>query len=144
MRFWDSSAIVPLLVGEARTEAAHAIAQEDPVMLVWWATPVECVSALARLERQGDLDGSAMPDALERLDALGQGWNEVQPVEAVRRAARRLVRVHNLRAADALQLAAAVVASEGDAASLEIVTFDDRVAEAAGREGHSVCVRSGR
>lgn len=138
MRFWDSSAIVPLLVGEAGTDTVQAIAEEDPVMLVWWATTVECVSALARLERQGDLDSSAMLNALTRLEALSQGWNEVQPVETVRRAARRLLRVHNLRAADALQLAAAVVASEGDAASLEIVTFDDRLAEAASREGHSV------
>jgi predicted nucleic acid-binding protein len=93
---------------------------------------------LARLERQGDLADSAMRDAIERLDALAGGWNEVQPVEPVRRAARRLLRVHALRAADALQLAAAVVASEGHAASLEIVTLDDRLAEAAGREGHAV------
>lgn len=138
MRFWDSSAIVPLLVAEASTEAVQALAEEDPVMLVWWATSVECVSALSRLERQGDLADSAMRDAIERLDALAAGWNEVQPVEAVRRAARRLLRVHALRAADALQLAAAVVASEGDAASLEIVTLDDGLAEAAGREGHAM------
>lgn len=52
MRFWDSSAIIPLLVGETTTKAMQAIALEDPVLLVWWATQVECVSAIARLERQ--------------------------------------------------------------------------------------------
>jgi uncharacterized protein len=138
LKFWDSSAVVPLMVGEATTDAMRAIADEDPSMLVWWATPVECVSALARLERDGDLTGAAVAVAIERLDTLAEGWNEVQPVEAVRRAARRLLRVHPLRAADALQLAAAVVAAEGNAASLELVTLDDRLVEAARREGFVV------
>lgn len=144
MRFWDSSAILPLLVGEATTDAIRALAQEDPAMLVWWATEVECVSAIARLERQEDLSTDATVVALERLDALAEGWSEVQPVEAARRTARRVLRVHNLRAADALQLAAAIVAAEGHPASLEIVTLDDRLTAAARREGFVVRGEAGR
>jgi len=75
-------------------------------MCVWWATEVECVSALCRLERDGALTDMATTVAIERLDALADSWNEVQPVVAVRVAARRLLRVHTLCAADALQLAA--------------------------------------
>ena len=138
MKFWDSSAVVPLTVTESSTDAIRAIAQEDPVMCVWWATEVECVSALARLEREGALTDRATTIALERLDLLAESWNEVQPVVAVRGAARRLLRVHALRAADALQLAAAVVAAEGQPASLEIVTLDERLAAAARREGFTV------
>ncbi len=138
MRFWDSSAIVPLLVGEETTVPMQALARADPVMLVWWATEIECVSAIARLERDGELTSDATLAALGRLDALVESWNEVQPVQAARRAARRLLRVHRLRAADALQLAAAVVAAEGHAASLEVVTLDDRLVEAARREGFVV------
>jgi uncharacterized protein len=138
VRFWDSSAIVPLTVTEASTDAMRAIAEEDPVMSVWWATEVECVCALARLEREGELSDTATTVALERLDVLAESWNEVQPVVAVRGAARRLLRVHTLRAADALQLAAAVVAAEGQPASLEIVTLDERLAAAARREGFTV------
>jgi len=138
LKFWDSSAIVPLLVGEATTEAMREIAKDDPLMLVWWGTPVECVSAVSRLERDGDLTSVGAGAAVERLDGLAEGWNEVQPVEAARRTARRLLRVHALRAADALQLAAAVVASEGNPASLEIVTLDDRLTDAARREGFVV------
>lgn len=135
MKFWDSSAIVPLLVGEATTDAMQAIAADDPLMLVWWATPVECVSAIARLERDGDLTTDGATVALERLDALAEAWHEVQPVEGARIAARRLLRAHALRAADALQLAAAVVAAEGNPGSLEIITLDDRLMDAARREG---------
>src|SRR4051794_22543857 len=116
----------------------QAVAKEDPLMLVWWATPVECVSAIARLERDGALTNEGATDALQRLDALAEGWNEVQPVEAARVAARRILRVHALRAADALQLAAAVVASEGSSGSLAIITLDDRLVDAARREGFVV------
>jgi predicted nucleic acid-binding protein len=138
VRFWDSSAILPLLVAEATTDAMSALAQQDPAMLVWWATEVECVSAIARLERQEDLSSDATVVALERLDAFAAGWAEVQPLEAARLTARRLLRVHSLRAADALQLAAAIVAAEGQPASLEIVTLDDQLTAAAQREGFVV------
>jgi predicted nucleic acid-binding protein len=138
LRYWDSSAIIPLTVTEASTDAMRAIAQEDPVMCVWWATELECVSALAGLEREGALTETATTGALERLDVLTESWNEVQPVAAVRSAARRLLRVHALRAADALQLAAAVVAAEGHPGSLEIVTLDEHLAAAARREGFTL------
>ena len=53
MRFWDTSAIVPLLVAEEMTSAALGALREDAQMYVWWGTGVECVSAIARLERRG-------------------------------------------------------------------------------------------
>jgi predicted nucleic acid-binding protein len=77
-------------------------------------------------------------EAAERLRRLAVAWQEVLPVDPVRTTAQRLLRVHPLRAADALQLAAAVVASEHDAASLPFVCLDDRLAEAAAREGFPV------
>ncbi len=138
MRFWDSSAIVPLLVAEPSSAAAMAEFERDPQLLVWWATEVECVSALARLERDGHLSGPSMVDALERLDALVQAWQEVQPITRVRQTAIRLLRVHGLRGADALQLSAALAASEDQPGSLEVVTLDDRLALAALREGFKV------
>jgi uncharacterized protein len=138
LRFWDSSAVVPLLVDEPMTDAVRAVLEEDPTMLVWWGTELECVSAIARLERQGDLESDGTVAALQRLEALAGGWHEVQPVESVRRAARRALRVHSLRTADALQLAAATVGSEGQPASLDVVSLDDRLSDAARREGFAV------
>lgn len=135
MRFWDASAIVPLLIAEPTTAAMQALAAGDPAMLVWWATEVECASALARLEREGGLDASAVVPAFNRLKQLAGGWHEVDPSDAVRETAVRLLRVHSLRTADALQLAAAFVAAERRPSSLELVTLDDRLAAAAGKEG---------
>jgi predicted nucleic acid-binding protein len=138
LKFWDSSAVVPLLVAEASTGPMQRIAEADPVMSVWWATELECASALARLEREAALTDAATQTAFERLDRLAAAWSEVQPVAAVRGVARRLLRVHTLRTADAMQLAAATILGEGRPSSLEIVTLDHQLAAAARREGFSV------
>lgn len=138
MRFWDSSALVPLLVVESLSAEVMREYERDPEVVVWWASEVECVSALARLERDGSLSGPLIVDALGRLDGLAQAWREVQPIVRVRQTAIRLLRVHALRAADALQLGAALVAAEDHPATLPVVTLDDRLAQAAEREGFVV------
>jgi len=135
MKFWDASAIVPLLMAEAATKQVQTLAVDDPSMLVWWSTEVECASAIARLERDDSLDEAAVAEAFARLKQLAAGWHEVEPSDAVREAAVRFLRVHPLRAADAQQLAAAFVAAERRPASLEVITLDDRLAAAARKEG---------
>ena len=143
MRFWDSSAVVPLLVVEPSSPAVMRSYELDPEIVAWWATEAECVSALARLEREGSLASSSMVEGLRRLDALAQAWREVQPVAAVREIAVRLLRVHPLRTADALPRAAAIVVAEGHPSSLPLVTLDERLAQAAEREGFAI-VRPGQ
>jgi hypothetical protein len=135
LRFWDASAIVPLLVEEAATPGLFALLEGDPEMIVWWGSPVECTSAIARREREGSLGAREATRAVERLRQISAGWQEVLPAEALRAVAQRLLRVHPLRAADALQLAAAIVASEHEPTSLPLVCLDERLADAAGREG---------
>lgn len=135
MRFWDSSALVALCVNEPATDAALALVDEDPQVAVWWSTPVECASALARLEREGALGSDDAIDAFMRLDQLAASWFEVEPHDEIREVARRLLRVHPLRAADALQLAAAYLVSERRPPTLEVVTLDDRLRQAALKEG---------
>lgn len=138
MKFWDASAIVPLLVAEEATRQLQAIAAQDSAMLVWWGSVVECISALARLERDGALEARAMTIALHRLQQLCAAWHEVDPSDEIRETAVRFLRVHPLRAADALQLGAAFAAAERRPSSLEIVTLDDRLANAARKEGFAV------
>src|SRR5262245_56516240 len=135
MKFWDASAIVPLLIAEPATTSALAEARKDPAILVWWATEVEAASALARLERDSQIDELIVDQAFLRLRQLATGWHEIDPSDAIREAAVRFLRVHSLRAADALQLAAAFVAAEGRPSTLEMITLDDRLAAAARKEG---------
>ena len=138
MKFWDASAIVPLLVAERSTRRLQALAADDPAMLVWWASEIECVSALSRLERDGALTSRAIALAHRRLGQLAAAWHEIDPSDAIREAAIRFLRVHPLRAADALQLAAAFLAAERRPASLEMVTLDERMGLAAQKEGFAV------
>ena len=138
MRFWDASAIVPLLVSEDASARVEDIAAQDPAVTIWWGTPVECVSAFARLRREGALGASEMADALAGLRRRMAGWTEVVPTADVREQAIRLVRVHELRSADAIQLAAAIVAADFQPASLPFVTLDTRQGEAAEKEGLEV------
>jgi uncharacterized protein len=138
VRFWDASAIVPLLLTETITRAVQTLAAKDAGMLVWWATEVECASAIARLDREGALDEAAVREAFQRLTQLATGWHEVDPSDSIRETAVRFLRVHPLRAADALQLAAAFLAAERRPSSLEVVTLDDRLAAAARKEGFVV------
>jgi predicted nucleic acid-binding protein len=65
-------------------------------------------------------------------------WTQISDAVATRLHAERIVVDHPLRAADALQLGAALVAADGDPQSLELVTLDRRLAEAARREGFPV------
>ena len=138
MRFWDASAIVPLLIAEALTRRLQALAVKDPDMLVWWGSEVECVSALVRLERDETLDPQAALLAFHRLKQLADGWHVIDPSDIVRETAMRFLRVHALRAADAFQLAAAFIAAEQRPSSLELITLDDRLAGAARKEGFAV------
>lgn len=138
MKFWDSSAIVPLLAEEPTTTSVLGVYKEDPLVFVWWGTEVECVSALARLERQGSMSPISVTAALQRLRALKSRWQEVQPVEDIKETAKRLLRAHNLRAADSLQLAAAIVVSEHRPSSVDFVCLDERLTVTAQREGFNV------
>jgi predicted nucleic acid-binding protein len=138
VKFWDASAIVPLLVAESSSKKLLVLLEEDPVMLAWWGSPVECASAIARREREGALTASDAANALERLRSLAAGWHEVLPVEPLRNMAQRLLRVHPLRSADSLQLAAAIIASDHETAALKFVTLDDRLSDAASREGFRI------
>lgn len=138
MRFWDGSAVVALLVDEPARLRLLQLLAADGGLIVWWGTSVECASAIARRERDGDLATAAANAALARLRALEPSWVEVSPSLRVRALAQRLVRTHPLRAADSLQLAAALVAAEQDPSVLGLVCLDERLGLAAQREGFTV------
>jgi predicted nucleic acid-binding protein len=109
----------------------------DSDMIVWWSTPVECWSALMRLERERKVTSVDVDFAAQRLATLSASWHEITPVEEVRMQARRLLRRHSLRAADAMQLAAALLWS-GTTEEREFVSFDERLRSAARLEGFRV------
>jgi uncharacterized protein len=137
VRFWDTSAVVPLLLEQEATASLEALLDRDAGMAAWWGTPVECASAAARLRREERLTLREEERVLDAVAALRAAWVEVLPSEEVRERAVRLLRVHSLKAADALQLAAALVWA-GTPAGAELATLDERLALAARLEGFRV------
>ena len=139
MRFWDSSALVLLLAEQPGSAEARELLRADPSVVVWWGSLVECWSALARLRRSGEMAPEAEATAGRLLAALWPATFEVQPSEELRRLAIRLLRTHPIRAADALQLAAALTwAGSPPPPGREMVVFDRRLREAAHVEGFAV------
>ncbi len=135
MIFWDSSALVALLVEEVESVARRGQLEADPELAVWWGTPVECESALQRRLRDGSLKADDAKLARERLAELAAAWHEVNPTAAVRKLAFRLLRTHPLRAADSLQLAAALAMGNAGVLDLRFACADQKLSTAAESEG---------
>jgi predicted nucleic acid-binding protein len=135
MNFWDSSALIPLLVAENDTALRESQLRTDPDLLVWYGTHAEIESAICRRLRENSLDASLATQARARLLVLSKSWLEVQPTPLVKARAIRLLRVHPLRAADAFQLAAALTAFHEITAGNLFLTADLRLATAAALEG---------
>jgi hypothetical protein len=142
MKFWDSSAIVPLILFEAESSWARRLLKSDPHGLVWCLSTVEVRSALARRSREGTLTGEAYGIACKRTERLFGGLSQVLGFEPVRARAVRLLDLHPLRAADSLQLAAALIVAKDQPKDLPFVTLDQRLAEAARKEGFPVEITS--
>lgn len=138
MKFWDSSAIIPLCIREAETETVRSILEDDDGITVWWGTAVECFSAFARLRREGILRMTDEDMARSVLSVLSGHWNEILPVDEIRAVAGRLLLTHSLHSADSMQLAAAILWAEKSPAGSHFICLDNRLRDAARKEGFMV------
>lgn len=135
---WDSSAIVPLLVAEPRSDALTGQLAADAEPVIWWASPLECQSAIQRRHRERAFSTGELSAYGDRLRQIVHHADTIAPTDEVRRRAARLLSFHPLRAADALQLAAALVWCEEQPHGETFVSLDGRLRDAASREGFSL------
>lgn len=138
MRFWDTSAIIPLIVQEPRSETLRRLLEQDAGIVVWWATRVECVSAISRRAKEGTLVPEGEASARELLNDLSEIWTEARPTVRLRTLAEQALVTHPLRAADALQLAAALIWRGSQPRGRPLVCLDERLRIAASRSGFVV------
>jgi uncharacterized protein len=138
MKFWDSSAIIPLCIEEPQTRTVQDIAKKDGALVVWWGTLVECYSAFSRLRRDGALTTKEDTQIRALLASLADTWTEIEPSDDIRDITLRLLQNYPLRAADALQLAAAVVWAEKLPRGHQAVCLDVKLRDALSREGFEV------
>ncbi|MDE3150389.1 MAG: PIN domain-containing protein [Acidobacteriota bacterium] len=135
--FWDSSALIPLCISQPQTIAAQSLYAKYRIV-VWWATDVEIVSGLTRLQRMGGITHKQFLLSKPFLQNLVCEWNAVHESAGIASSACSLLETHPLRAADALQLAAALEACEHKPRGHVFVTGDQRLADAARHIGFSV------
>jgi predicted nucleic acid-binding protein len=138
--FWDASALLPVCIPGQGGPAMRRLLRENPAV-VWWGTPVEVASGLARLRREGTLTAKQAQAARLRLDILRRSWREVQPTSQVREVASVQLERYDLRAGDALQLGAALVWCGGRPARRVFLCQDLRLARAARQAGFEVVER---
>lgn len=136
--FWDTSVLVPLCVREQSTDSARELLATYR-LVAWWATRIEMHSALARIARMGLLSADEYVEAKQRAEDLRKSWTEVQPSETVRKLAEGLLDRFPLRAADSLQLAAALTWCRESPQDRAFLCADKQLLEAARRTGfHAV------
>lgn len=138
MNFWDSSSLLPLVVDEIHSNTAKKFFRQDPHLFIWWGTPIECVSALARKQREGRLTHNEFMQAREKLHYLESISTRVLPSESLKTTAEALLIRHALRCADALQLAASLVLRTESEMNLVFLSEDNRLCQAAEKEGFTV------
>jgi predicted nucleic acid-binding protein len=136
--FWDASGITLLCLAQPDANQARRLERSHSRLVVWWGTTVEATSAFERVRRAGAAPPVECDRALARLEALSHRWIEVQPVDRVRSLAMDLLARYPLRAADALQLGAALMWTKERARNRIFVTFDERLGRAAAAHGFSV------
>jgi predicted nucleic acid-binding protein len=132
--FWDASALVPLCVGQSTTNRA-AIFYKKYEAVIWWATPLEISSALARLLRMKQVDPQDWLKCRQLATDLIDSCFVIQPSDVLLSQAMQLVETYDLRAADALQLSAALQWSEGAPQARIFLTSDQRLRDAAALRG---------
>ena len=135
MKFWDTSALLPLFINEARTDTVRQTLFDDPDVMIWAPTQVELASAIWRRKLE---PGANRPELAAKAMTAAANWLNVDALLPVIQHALNACEHHRLRSADALQLAAALVACDGEPALLPFVTLDRDLASAARAEGFPI------
>lgn len=138
MSFWDSSALVPLCANEPRSRLAGRLWKQFTEKFVWWETSIEISSALARLERENKISLRQRLKSEKRLKILEKVWTEIQPENRIKELARTFPSKYELKAADSIQLAAALVWCKEQPKGKNFVSGDEKLTKAAGSVGFTI------
>jgi predicted nucleic acid-binding protein len=138
MRFWDTSAIIPLVDDQDYSSIIRTLLQEDNHIAVWWGTKIECYSALSRLWRDTILNEESFLISYNLLEILHQHWTEILPGNDLRNQSIRAISIHGLKTLDSLQLAAALLWADNKPTQKSFLSLDKQLRNAALKEGFTV------
>ena len=96
------------------------------------------VAMIEAAERDGKINKNGFRNAMLSVEALQTRWSEVLPIEAVREIAEDCLDRFPLHAADALQLAAALLWCNSKPKRRAFICFDPQLSNAATESGFDV------
>ena len=134
--------MIPLVFEEPTSTILNGLLTEDDDVVVWWGTWMECSVTVSRLRRENKLSEAREEEVRTSPDELSADWQEIKPADDLRLLAILVSKVHSLKAADCLQLAAALRWCGGDTKSAGFVCLDNRLRQAAEDEGFQVLPES--
>jgi hypothetical protein len=126
------------VVRESASAKVEPLLQRDPEVALWWGAPIQCAEALMSAQRRERVSHADVQKARALIDHLRTRAVEVQPTEVVRARALRILSVHSLRAASALELAAALIWCQERTHGASFVSLDEPLRLAAALEGFRV------
>ena len=134
MRFWDTSAIVPLVTKEEQTPRMQQVIAADGNVAVSFITPVELTSTIWRRGRRW-YDQPSFRRSLFKIAEIEANWMMIDEHEPIIKSARQLITKYVLRSGDAIQLAAALLLAGDHPEDLPFISLDQDLARAARDEG---------
>lgn len=139
MNYWDSSALVTLFVEQPCSRKYRELLERDPQVVTAWHAVPECASAFCRLRREGFSTESQLTELLTHLQTQATNWYILTSGSRLEHLTLRMLRIHPLRAMDAIHLAAARLVCGDEVVSMGFFCEDARLAQAAAKEGFTVC-----
>jgi predicted nucleic acid-binding protein len=134
--------VIPLIFEEPTSPVLNELLMQDTDMVVWWGTWIECSVTVSRLGCEGRLDENGQEETRAALDSMSMDWLEIEPTGELRLLAMLVSKTHSLKAADCLQLAAALRCCEGNTDGVDFVCLDNRLRQSAEDEGFDVLPES--
>jgi predicted nucleic acid-binding protein len=135
----DASAVVKVYVAETASERVRELLVAAEGLLTARISYAEVRAAFARARRERLLSAADLRALTRIFDEDWARYSVVEVSDAVVRLAASLSERHGLRGYDAVQLSAALVASEA-IGTIRFVCFDERLARAARREGLAIAL----
>lgn len=135
MNYWDSSALVTLFVEQPCSSKYAALYEREGQVVTAWHSVAECASAFCRLCREGLVTEAQLTELLARLQTQAVNWYILASGNRLEHLTLRMLRIHPLRAMDAIHLAAACLVRGDEIGPMGFFSEDARLAEAAAKEG---------
>ena len=136
--FWDTSALLPLLCRDSFSSRSRELLRQYSTIISWWGTSVEVHAAFFRMQKEGRLKAGDVEIALQLFADFRLRWREILPVERLRELAEDSCRRYEIRSADAMQLAAALIWSNEQPRGRNFICFHNRLLNAARAAGFLV------